>query len=65
MWKYRIKVTEHDSWSGPSTDYELYDTPEEARERINYINAQNTSPVVPDYYVTASGTIEAVEVDKS
>jgi len=40
---------------------EDYDTYEEAKERIRSVNARNTTPAAPDWYMVAFTTIEAVE----
>ena len=59
--KYRIFLME--SERGWDKEYwtEDYDTYEEAKQRIASVNAENTSPTAPDWYMMAESRIEAVE----
>ena len=59
--KYRIKLVESERGWGQEEWTEDYDTYEEAKERIRSVNAKNTAPAAPDWYMVAFTTIEAVE----
>lgn len=63
--KFRVKLIESDSWSGPSSWTEDFDTYDEAEQRLTSVNAANISPVAPSYYVKAKKEIEAVRVSIS
>lgn len=59
--KYRIFLVESERGWGQDYWHEDYDTYEEAKERIRSVNAENTAPTVPDWYMRAENRIEAVE----
>ncbi len=61
MFKYRITVLESERGWGQDTWTEDYDTPEEAKARINEINSKNKPGPTPDYYIQAYGDIKVVE----
>lgn len=58
--KFRITVVESERGWGRNEWTEDYDTREEARERINYINSFNTSTRAPDYYMQANEEVKEV-----
>lgn len=58
--KFRVKMMESERGWGQDYWNEDYDTREEAEARMKSVNARNTAPVAPDYYVQALG-IEMVE----
>ena len=60
--KYRITVIESERGWGQESWTEDFDTYEEARERINSINSENTASRAPDWYMIAQTKIEAVEI---
>ena len=60
--KYRIFVLESERGWGQERWTEEFDTYAEAKARIQAINAENTSPVAPDWYMQADDRIEAVEM---
>ena len=62
--QYRITLRESERGWGSNDWHEYYDTPEEARDRINEVNSHNTAPVAPDYYIMAFNRIETIEVDE-
>jgi hypothetical protein len=60
--KYRVYLMESERGWGQERWTEDYDTYEEALQRIQSVNAENTSSVAPDWYMQAEEKIEAVEV---
>ena len=62
--KIKVVVTEHDNWSGESSEEIIFDTKsydgdadktlEAAQVYASVINMKNTLPYVPDFYLTAS-----------
>jgi len=59
--KYRIFLMESERGWGKKYWHEDYDTHAEAKERIRSVNAENTAPTAPDWYMKAESRIEAVE----
>lgn len=59
--KYRVFLMESERGWGRDYWTEDYDTYEEAKERIRSVNAENTAPTAPDWYMVAENRIEAVE----
>lgn len=62
--KYRVFLLESERGWGRDTWTEDYDTYEEAKERIRSVNAENTAPVAPDYYMQAEDRIEVIDAPK-
>ena len=60
--KYRVYLMESERGWGQERWTEDYDTYEEALQRIQSVNAENTAPVAPDWYMCAEEKIEAVKV---
>ena len=63
VYKYRITVVESERGWGQRSEYEYFDTPEQAQARIESINSRNNLPYVPDWYMYADEEIRLVEVD--
>ena len=64
-YKYRIRVMESERGWGQDTWNEDFNTPEEARARINEVNNHdysNGSAGVPDWYMRAFDEITVIEV---
>lgn len=59
--KYRVFLLESERGWGQERWHEDYDTYEEAKRRIESVNAENTAPSAPDWYMAAETRIEAVE----
>lgn len=57
---FRITVVERERGWGGDEWTEDFHTREEAQARIDQINARNTSPVAPDYYIAAINKIQEV-----
>jgi len=62
--KYRVFLFESERGWGQDSWTEDYNTHAEAKERIRSVNAKNTSPTAPDWYMIAEDRIEAVEVEE-
>lgn len=60
--RYRVTLIESDEWSGQSSWTEDFDTFEQAEQRVTSVNAANTSPIAPAYWVRAKKKIAAVRV---
>lgn len=58
--KYRIFLLESERGWGQKRWTEVYDTVEEAWERIKQVNDRNVSIVAPDWYMQAEDRIEVV-----
>ena len=61
MVMYRVTLIESERGWGQDTWTEDYSTYEEAKARVESVNAKNTAVDPPDYYIVALPTIEAVE----
>lgn len=62
--RYRVIITEHDRWNGPSELDRRYFTKKEMAERfVREYNAQNNLKEVPDWYATA-GTPVLVDLNE-
>lgn len=59
--KYRIFLLESERGWGQERWHEDYDTYSAAKERIRSVNARNTAPRAPDWYMCAEDRIECVE----
>lgn len=59
--KYRIFLMESERGWGKDYWTEDYDTVEAARERIRSVNAENTAPTAPDWYMKAENRVEVVD----
>lgn len=60
--KYRVHLMESERGWGREYWHEDYDTYEEAQKRVEEVNSKNTGSTVPDWYMQAEETIEAVKV---
>ena len=63
--KYRISLVESERGWGQECWTEDYNTRAEAEERIRSVNAKNTAPTAPDWYIAASTEIEIVEEEEA
>ncbi len=61
--KFRVQLMECERGFGREYWHEDYDTMAEAKARIRSVNAENTSPTAPDWYMMAQEIVEAVEVE--
>ena len=60
--KYKVCVIESERGWGQKREYEYFDTAEKAIEYRDRINANNTAPSAPDWYMMAEQEIRIVEV---
>lgn len=61
---YRIRVIESERGWGQRSEYEYFETEREARSRICWINAQNTAPTAPDWYMQAEDEVIPIAKNK-
>lgn len=53
QFKFKIRITEHERGWGQRSEFQEFDTYEEAVGAISQINSKNTASVAPNWYETA------------
>jgi hypothetical protein len=59
--RYRIFLLESERGWGQEYWTEEYNTYEEAKSRIKFVNEQNVSDTAPDWYMQAEDRVEVIE----